>query len=61
MDLETIIHRTKSAHHWCTTSPEPPHAPLDFLPLHVREHFEHDVPRLVDEVVRLRAQLAEIA
>lgn len=54
LQLNAIQERSQLAHRWCTTQEEPPHNPLDFVPRSVREHFQHDMPRLMDEIRDLR-------
>lgn len=55
LDLTEVAANAQRAQEWSTSNPEPPHARMDFIPLSVREHFDHYVPTMVAEIERLRA------
>lgn len=59
LDLAEIQANAQHVYQWATSDPEPPHGPLGFVPLSVREHFGTYVPALVAEIERLRAEVGD--
>lgn len=55
LDLAEIQANARWAREWATSDPEPPHGPLGFVPLSVREHFDRNLPDLVAAVERFMA------
>lgn len=60
LDLRQVGANAQHVWEWVTSDPEPPHGRLDFIPLSVREHFDHYVPAMFAEIQRLRAELTTI-
>lgn len=60
IDLQAVRLRAERAHGWCVSHPDPPHLPLEYVPLSTREHFEHDVPAMLAELEALRARVVEL-
>ena len=59
LDLDAVRNRTRRAKDWIDADAQAPTG-RDWLPLSVREHFARDVPNLLTEVERLRAELDQV-
>lgn len=60
LDPGAVRRRAASARHYAMKVPLPPHQELPFVPLSVREHFDEDMPMLLDELDRLTAENATL-
>jgi hypothetical protein len=60
LNLDAVRITAEAARRIATTSPFPPHEEMPLVPLSVREHFDEDMPMLLDELDRLTAENATL-